>query len=71
MEYCCHFWAEASSITFAGLDSNVYVVEGESTHQSIRVEIGQDTAFPNGQKEPGQTLQALIATSDGHALIIW
>ena len=56
--------------TLKEIQGNVYVVEGETTHQSIRVEIGRDTAFPNGQKEPGQLLQALISTSDGHALII-
>jgi hypothetical protein len=52
------------------IQGNVYVVEGAGTQQLIRLEIGRDTAFPNGQKEPGQMLQALISTSDGHALII-
>jgi len=52
------------------IQGNVYVVEGEAAQEPIRVEIGRDTAFPNGQKEPGQMLQALISTSDGHALII-
>jgi len=56
--------------TLKEIQGNVYVVEGKTTHQPIRVQIGQDTAFPNGQKEPGQRLQALIATGDGHALII-
>lgn len=56
--------------TLKEIQGNIYVVEGDATHQSIRVEIGKDTAFPNGQKEPGQLLQALISTSDGHALII-
>jgi len=56
--------------TLKEIQGNVYVVEGNATHQSIRVEIGRDTAFPNGRKEPGQLLQALISTSDGHALII-
>ena len=56
--------------TLKEIQGNVYVVEGEATQQPIRVEIGRDTAFPNGQKEPGQMLQALISTSDGHALII-
>lgn len=56
--------------TLREIQGNVYVVEGAATDQPIRVEIGRDTAFPNGQKEPGQTLQALISTSDGHALII-
>lgn len=52
------------------IQGNIYVVERKNTHQAIRVEIGKDTAFPNGQKEPGQMVQALISTSDGHALII-
>ena len=56
--------------TLKEIQGNVYVVEGDETHQSIRVEVGRDTAFPNGKKEPGQLLQALISTSDGHALII-
>jgi hypothetical protein len=56
--------------TLKEIQGNVYVIEGEATQQPIRVEIGRDTAFPNGQKEPGQLLQALISTSDGHALII-
>ncbi len=56
--------------TLKEIQGNVYVVEAAATHQPIRVEVGRDTAFPNGQKEPGQMLQALIATSDGHALII-
>jgi len=56
--------------TLKEIQGNVYVVEGESTQKPIRVEVGRDTAFPNGQKEPGQMLQALISTSDGHALII-
>ncbi len=56
--------------TLKEIQGNVYVVEGERTKDQIRVEIGKDTAFPNGQKEPGQMLQALISTSDGHALII-
>ena len=56
--------------TLKEIQGNVYVVEGGATKQPIRVEIGRDTAFPNGHKEPGQMLQALISTSDGHALII-
>ncbi len=56
--------------TLKEIQGNVYVVEGEATKEPIRVEVGKDTAFPNGQKEPGQMLQALISTSDGHALII-
>ncbi len=55
--------------TLKEIQGNVYVVEGEE-NEPIRVEVGKDTAFPNGQKEPGQMLQALISTSDGHALII-
>ncbi len=56
--------------TLKEIQGNVYVVEGEATKEPIRVEVGKDTAFPNGQKEPGQMLQALISTNDGHALII-
>ena len=56
--------------TLKEIQGNVYVVEGAAAQEPIRVEIGRDTAFPNGQKEPGQMLQALISTSDGHALII-
>ena len=52
------------------IQGNVYIVQGEATEDPIRVEIGKDTAFPNGQKEPGQMLHALISTNDGHALII-
>ena len=56
--------------TLKEIQGNVYVVEGKASQQPIRVEIGRDTAFPNGQKEPGQMLHALISTSDGHALIV-
>jgi hypothetical protein len=55
--------------TLKEIQGDVYVVVGEATQEPMRVEIGRDTAFPNGQKEPGQMLQALIS-SDGHALII-
>jgi hypothetical protein len=56
--------------TLKEIQGNVYVVERAATQQPIRLEVGRDTAFPNGQKEPGQMLHALISTSDGHALII-
>ena len=56
--------------TLKEIQGNVYVVEGESIDQPIRVEIGRDTAFPNGQKEPGQVIQALVFSNNGHALII-
>ncbi len=56
--------------TLKEIQGNVYVVEAAATQQPIRLEVGRDTAFPNGKKEPGQMLQALISTSDGHALII-
>ncbi len=48
----------------------MYVVEVESTQQSIRVKIGRDTAFPNGQKKIGQVIHALVFSSNGHALIV-
>lgn len=56
--------------TLKEIQGNIYVVEGGAAQEPIRVEIGRDTAFPNGEKKPGQLLQALISTSDGHALII-
>ena len=56
--------------TLKEIQGNVYVVERAATQQPIRLEVGRDTAFPNGQTEPGQMLHALISTSDGHALII-
>ena len=56
--------------TLKEIQGNIYVIEGGANQESIRLEIGRDTAFPNGQKEPGQMLQALISTSDRHALII-
>jgi len=56
--------------TLKEIQGNVYIIEGGTSQQPIRVEVGRDTAFPNGEKEPGQLLHALISTSDGHALII-
>lgn len=56
--------------TLKEIQGNVYVIEGDSTQQPIRVEIGRDTAFPNGQKKPGQVIHALVFSSNGHALIV-
>lgn len=56
--------------TLKEIQGNVYVVEGESAQQTIRVEIGQDTAFPNGKKKLGQVIQALVFSRNGRALII-
>ena len=56
--------------TLKEIQGNIYVLEGASANQLTRVEIGKDTAFPNGQKEPGQMVQALVSSNDGHALII-
>ncbi len=56
--------------TLKEIQGDVYIVEGADSQQMIRVQVGRDTAFPNGHKEPGQTLHALISTTDGHALII-
>jgi hypothetical protein len=52
------------------IQGNTYILEGSSADQPIRVQVGKDTAFPNGQKEPGQPVQALVSAQDGHALII-
>jgi hypothetical protein len=56
--------------TLKEIQGNVYVVEGQATQQPIRVEIWQDTAFPNGQKKPGQFIHALVFSNNGHALIV-
>ena len=56
--------------TLKEIQGDVYVLEGSSTTKAFRVHVGGDTAFPNGQKEPGQTVQALVIASTGHALII-
>ena len=56
--------------TLKEIQGDIYVVEGEDSQQTIKVQVGRDTAFPNGHKEPGQSLHALISTIDGHALII-
>ena len=56
--------------TLKEIQGNVYVLEENADGQSVRVEISQDTAFPNGQKEPGQDVQALVSSVNQHALII-
>jgi len=52
------------------IQGDMYIIEGASAAQPVRVQVGKDTAFPNGQKEPGQQVQALVSAQDGHALII-
>jgi hypothetical protein len=52
------------------IQGDMYILEESSADQPIRVQIGKDTAFPNGHKEPGQPVQALVSGQDGHALII-
>lgn len=52
------------------IQGDMYIIEGASAAQPVRVQVGKDTAFPNGQKEPGQPVQALVSAQDGHALII-
>ena len=52
------------------IQGDMYILEGSSADQPILVHVGKDTAFPNGQKEPGQSVQALVSAQDGHALII-
>jgi len=52
------------------IQGDLYIIEGVSAAQSVRIHVGKDTAFPNGQKEPGQSVQALVSAQDGHALII-
>ncbi len=52
------------------IQGDLYILEVASADQPIQLQIGKDTAFPNGQKEPGQSIQALVSAQDGHALII-
>jgi hypothetical protein len=52
------------------IQGDLYILEVVSADQPIQVQVGKDTAFPNGQKEPGQSVQALVSAQDGHALII-
>ena len=56
--------------TLKEIQGDMYVLEGGSSEKPVKVHIGGDTAFPNGQKEPGQPVQALVVASTGHALII-
>ena len=56
--------------TLKEIQGNVYVLEENAEGESIRVEVGKDTAFPNGQKKPGQLIQVLITSVNQHALII-
>ncbi len=52
------------------INGDMYVLEGAGSNETVRVHVGGDTAFPNGQKEPGQDVQALVVSKTGHALII-
>lgn len=52
------------------IQGDLYIIEGASAAQPMQIHVGKDTAFPNGQKEPGQSVQALVTAQDGHALII-
>ncbi|MDR4494613.1 MAG: hypothetical protein AB7P17_07345 [Nitrospirales bacterium] len=52
------------------IHGDMYILEGTGADQTVRVHVGGDTAFPNGQKEPGQAVQALVVAKTGHALII-
>ncbi|MCA9499575.1 MAG: hypothetical protein KC588_10315 [Nitrospira sp.] len=56
--------------TLQAIQGDLFIIEGASAEQQIKIQVGQDTAFPNGQKEPGQPVSALVSAPDGHALII-
>ena len=56
--------------TLKEIQGEMYVLENTSMDKTVQVHVGGDTAFPNGQKEPGQPVQALVVASTGHALII-
>ena len=56
--------------TLQAIQGNMFIIEGPSAEKQIKIQVGKDTAFPNGQKEPGQSVHALVSAQDGHALII-
>ena len=56
--------------TLQAIQGDLFVIEGASAEQQIKIQVGKDTAFPNGQKELGQPINALVSAQDGHALII-
>ncbi|MDT3778346.1 hypothetical protein PJI16_12330 [Nitrospira sp. MA-1] len=52
------------------IQGDMFIIEGASAEQQVKIQVGKDTAFPNGQKEVGQAVNALVSAQDGHALII-
>lgn len=52
------------------IQGDMFIIEGASAEQQVKIQVGKDTAFPNGQKEIGQPINALVSAQDGHALII-
>jgi hypothetical protein len=56
--------------TLQAIQGDLFIIEGASAEQQIKIQVGKDTAFPNGQKELGQPVNALVSAPDGHALII-
>lgn len=56
--------------TLQAIQGDLFIIEGASAEQPIKIQVGKDTAFPNGQKELGQPVNALVSAQDGHALII-
>ncbi|GJL59173.1 MAG: hypothetical protein NPIRA03_20300 [Nitrospirales bacterium] len=56
--------------TLQAIQGDLFIIEGASAEQPIRIQVGKDTAFPNGQKQLGQPVNALVSAQDGHALII-
>lgn len=56
--------------TLQAIQGDLFIIEGASAEQPIKIQVGKDTAFPNGQKQLGQPVNALVSAQDGHALII-
>lgn len=52
------------------IQGDMFIIEGASAEQQVKIQVGKDTAFPNGEKEIGQPINALVSAQDGHALII-
>jgi hypothetical protein len=56
--------------TLKEIQGDTYILESEGGGRKLRFQVGKDTAFPNGEKEPGQSVQALVVARTGHALIV-
>jgi hypothetical protein len=56
--------------TLKEIQGDTYILESDGGGRNLRFQVRKDTAFPNGGKEPGQSVQALVVARTGHALIV-